>query len=120
MTNAALIVAAGRGSRMTRDTPKQYLMLGDHAILWHTLHAFLASDQIHVIRVVIHPDDQTLYENTVAEIYDTRLAKPVLGGAMRASSVRLGLEVLQEDKPHHVVIHDAARPFCSQNLIAAV
>lgn len=120
MTNAALIVAAGRGSRMMRDMPKQYLMLGGHAVLWRTVRAFLASKQIHAVRVVIHPDDRELYDSAVAGIKDTRLGDPVQGGHSRAASVRLGLEALHADRPAHVLIHDAARPFCTPELIAAV
>jgi 2-C-methyl-D-erythritol 4-phosphate cytidylyltransferase len=120
MTNAALIVAAGRGSRMMQDMPKQYLSLGGRAVLWHTVQAFLASDLIDTVRVVIHPDDQALYDAAVAGITDVRLGAPVRGGASRAASVRLGLEALQAEAPAHVLIHDAARPFCSPHLIAAV
>lgn len=120
MTNAALIVAAGRGSRMLQETPKQYLTLSGHAVLWHTVQAFLASDRIDTVRVVIHPDDQALYDSAVAGIEDARLGAPVPGGASRAASVRLGLEALQADAPEHVLIHDAARPFCPAHLIAAV
>jgi len=120
MTNAALIVAAGRGSRMMRDTPKQYLPLAGHAVLWHTVQAFLASSDIDRVCVVIQPEDRALYDAAVAGIDDVRLAEPVSGGASRAASVRLGLEALQIDKPDHVLIQDAARPFCSPDLIAAV
>jgi 2-C-methyl-D-erythritol 4-phosphate cytidylyltransferase len=120
MTNAALIVAAGRGSRMMRETPKQYLTLGARTVLWHTVQAFLASDQIHTVRVVIHPDDRTLYDDALGGLNDARLGGPVPGGASRASSVRLGLEALRSDAPAHVLIHDAARPFCSPDLISAV
>lgn len=120
MTNAALIVAAGRGSRMMRDMPKQYLTLGGRTVLWHTVQAFLASEQINVLRVVIHPDDGELYDSAVAGIGDARLGDPVSGGASRAASVRLGLEALHADRPAHVLIHDAARPFCTPALIAAV
>ena len=120
ITNAALIVAAGRGSRMMRETPKQYLPLGQQAVLWHTVQAFLRSDLIDLVRVVIHPEDQALYDATIATINDARLGDPLLGGASRAVSVRLGLEALRAQVPDHVLIHDAARPFCSPDLIAAV
>ena len=120
MTNAALIVAAGRGSRMRQEMPKQYLPLSGHAVLWHTVQAFLSSDRIDAVHVVIHPDDQALYDDAVAGITDARLGAPVRGGASRAASVRLGLEALQADAPEHVLIHDAARPFCPTHLIAAV
>lgn len=120
MTNAALIVAAGRGSRMLQEIPKQYLTLGSHTVLWHTIQAFLAAERIDAVRVVIHPDDLALYNSAVAGIEDARLGVPVPGGASRASSVRLGLEALQAVAPENVLIHDAARPFCATNLIASV
>jgi 2-C-methyl-D-erythritol 4-phosphate cytidylyltransferase len=120
MTNAALIVAAGRGSRMMREVPKQYLPLCGRVVLWHTVQAFLGSDLIDHVRVVIHLEDRALYDAAVAGINDARLGDPVPGGASRAASVRLGLEALQADAPAHVLIHDAARPFCSPDLIAAV
>lgn len=120
MKNAALIVAAGRGSRMMRETPKQYLPLGGRAVLWHTVQAFLRSDEIDLVRVVIHPEDRTLYDAAMADTSDVRLVEPVPGAASRAGSVRLGLEALQAHVPDNVLIHDAARPFCSPSLIAAV
>lgn len=118
MTNAALIVAAGRGRRMESETPKQYLTLGEHAVLHHTVSAFLASDQIHAVRVVIHSDDHDLYSAATRQIADPRLLPPVPGGASRSASVRLGLEALAEHTLSTVLIHDAARPFCSTDLIA--
>ena len=118
MTNAALIVAAGRGSRMGADLPKQYLKLGSHMVLHHTITAFLASEQINTVQVVIHPDDATLYATATAKISDPRLHAPVHGGASRSASVHLGLKAL--DTPTNVLIHDAARPFCSIDLIDRV
>ena len=120
MTNAALIVAAGRGSRMGADTPKQYLTLAGEAVLTHTIRAFLTSDQISHVRVVIHPDDTALYTAAIQGIMDPRLLPPVHGGASRSASVRLGLEALSDAAPANVLIHDAARPFCTPALIARV
>ena len=120
MTNAALIVAAGRGSRMEAKTPKQYLTLGGYAVLHHTVCAFLASDQIDEVRVVIHPDDATLYAAAMADITHPGLLPSVHGGASRSVSVRLGLEALADAAPDNVLIHDAARPFCSTDLISRV
>lgn len=118
MTNAALIVAAGRGRRMGAETPKQYLALGGQAVLHHTIASFLASDRIDTVTVVIHPDDHDLYTAAIAGITDPRLRPPVPGGASRSASVHLGLRAL--DTPAHVLIHDAARPFCTPDLIARV
>lgn len=120
MTNAALIVAAGRGNRMMRETPKQYLPLGGRMVLYHTIQAFLASDRIDALRVVIHHDDADLYVAAVEGIRDTRLLPPVPGGASRSASVKLGLEAYAALPPANVLIHDAARPFCTGDLIARV
>jgi 2-C-methyl-D-erythritol 4-phosphate cytidylyltransferase/2-C-methyl-D-erythritol 2,4-cyclodiphosphate synthase len=76
---------------MLQEIPKQYLTLGSHTVLWHTIQAFLAAERIDAVRVVIHPDDLALYNSAVAGIEDARLGVPVPGGASRASSVRLGL-----------------------------
>jgi 2-C-methyl-D-erythritol 4-phosphate cytidylyltransferase len=120
MTNAALIVAAGRGSRMMQETPKQYLPLGGRMVLYHTVQAFLASDRIDTLRVVIHHDDADLYVAAAEGIGDTRLLPPVIGGASRSASVKLGLEAYAALSPANVLIHDAARPFCTSDLIARV
>lgn len=102
MTTAALIVAAGRGTRAGGDQPKQWQpLLGRRVIDW-TLDAFLAADGIDRILVVLHPDD-----------LDRLAAHPrittALGGATRACSVRRGLESLAADPPDYVLIHDVAR-----------
>lgn len=120
MVNVALIVAAGRGSRMQQILPKQYLPLRGNLVLWHTINAFLASDHVHAIRVVIHPDDHQLYLDAISSINDHRLREPVFGGTSRAESVYFGLKALADDAPACVLIHDAARPFCSPRLIEAV
>lgn len=106
MTTAALIVAAGRGTRAGGDSPKQWQpLLGRRVIDW-TLDAFLAAAEIDRIVVALHPDD-----------LDRLAPHPRIaittGGATRAQSVRNGLEELATDPPKHVLIHDVAR-CCTQ------
>lgn len=113
----ALIVAAGRGSRFGQETPKQYLPLGGQAVLRHAVKAFLGHGDVDAVAVVIHPDDRTLYD---AAAGDLPLLAPVAGGPERQDSVRLGLESLAEMAPSQVLIHDAARPFVSPELISRV
>lgn len=103
-----------------REIPKQYLSLDGRAVLWHTVQSFLASDAVDLVRVVIHPDDQEHYNVAMGGFVDPRLREPVFGGESRTASVRLGLEALRVEEPTHVLIHDAARPFCKSDLIAAV
>ena len=119
-TAAALIVAAGRGHRMARETPKQYLDLAGKPVLRRTVEAFLACGEVTEVLVMIHPDDAALYQTAIEGLSDRRLLPPVPGGSMRAISVRNGLEALTEAAPDQVLIHDAARPFCSKELISAV
>ena len=115
MTIAALIVAAGRGTRMGGPLPKQYADLAGHSVLRRTIEALAA--HVDTIRVVIHPDDRPLYDAAVAG-FD--LSPPVAGGATRAQSVRAGLEAMAGDPPDLVLIHDAARPFVSGEIVGGV
>lgn len=112
---AVLIVAAGRGKRFGSELPKQYMDLGGRPILRHSLARFCAHPDIAHVRAVIHPDDRDLYDAAALDL--ATLLPPVLGGAERQDSVRLGLESLVDFQPDHVLIHDGARPFVDIALI---
>ena len=75
----ALIVAAGRGSRMPGDIPKQYRHLQGRAILRHVLEAFVAHPGISEVRAVIHPDDAELFADASRGM---DLGALVLGGIL--------------------------------------
>ncbi|MEK9968130.1 MAG: bifunctional 2-C-methyl-D-erythritol 4-phosphate cytidylyltransferase/2-C-methyl-D-erythritol 2,4-cyclodiphosphate synthase [Ferrovibrio sp.] len=112
MTTAALIVAAGRGSRAGGEKPKQYQMLGGKPLLRYSLEILLGHGAVARVAVAIHPDDSSAYKEAIGDLAThPRLAPPSLGGAARQDSVRLGLEALSHDPPSQVLIHDAARPF---------
>ena len=113
----ALVVAAGRGTRLAGAQPKQYLSLAGAPLLRRTLTALARHPGIDRLRVVYHPDDAALYEAAMAGL---TLLPPVTGGATRQDSVRLGLESLAELSPEHVLIHDAARPFIDEAVIGRV
>lgn len=121
MTAAALIVAAGRGARAGRGTlpPKQYASLAGRSVLARTIAAFEACPAISTIAVVIHPDDSALFAASASGC-SSRLAPPVIGGATRQDSVRLGLQALAAAGVAHVLIHDAARPFVTTDLVQRV
>ncbi|MGC9269305.1 2-C-methyl-D-erythritol 4-phosphate cytidylyltransferase [Acidiphilium sp.] len=114
---AALIVAGGRGHRLGGPVPKQYRLLDGVAIIRHSIVAFRDHPLIDQVRVVIHPDDRALFAAATAGM---DVAPPVMGGASRQDSVRLGLESLAALAPDRVVIHDAVRPFVAASTIAAV
>ena len=122
MSVAALIVAAGRGTRAAEvgGAPKQYRPLGGVPMLVRSISAFADHPDVAAVAVVISPDDAHLYAAAIAP-FATRLRAAVPGGARRQDSVRLGLEALAErDAPSSVLIHDAARPFAGADLIGRV
>ncbi len=113
----ALIVAAGRGSRMGAAMPKQWLALAGRPVLRHSIEIFAAHPSVTTIRVVIHPDDRTLFDTATAGL---SVGEPITGGVTRQDSVRLGLEALAGEAPDLVLIHDGARPFVDAALIDRV
>jgi 2-C-methyl-D-erythritol 4-phosphate cytidylyltransferase/2-C-methyl-D-erythritol 2,4-cyclodiphosphate synthase len=113
---AAVVVAAGRGERAGGDVPKQYRDIAGEPVIRPTLSAFLGHPQIGLVQTVIHADDENLYRAATAGL--KKLPAPVSGGATRQASVRAGLEALAASAPELVLIHDAARPFLTDALIA--
>ncbi|MGE0697630.1 MAG: bifunctional 2-C-methyl-D-erythritol 4-phosphate cytidylyltransferase/2-C-methyl-D-erythritol 2,4-cyclodiphosphate synthase [Hyphomicrobiaceae bacterium] len=120
MRIAAVIVAAGRGTRAggAGSRPKQYLPVAGIPVLRRTLEAFSACAGMGALQVVIHPADRAVYDRCVGGV--PRLLPPVEGGSTRQISVLAGLEALTHMAPDGVLIHDAARPFADPALIARV
>ncbi|MBL8806521.1 MAG: bifunctional 2-C-methyl-D-erythritol 4-phosphate cytidylyltransferase/2-C-methyl-D-erythritol 2,4-cyclodiphosphate synthase [Rhodospirillales bacterium] len=110
----ALVVAAGRATRLGGEVPKQYRALGGAPLLRRSLAALLAHPRVDAVRVVYNPDHAQAYAQATAGL---DLLEPVAGGAERQDSVRAGLESLVELKPARVLIHDGARPFVDGALI---
>ncbi|HUJ97638.1 MAG TPA: bifunctional 2-C-methyl-D-erythritol 4-phosphate cytidylyltransferase/2-C-methyl-D-erythritol 2,4-cyclodiphosphate synthase [Stellaceae bacterium] len=113
----ALVVAAGRGTRLGAPLPKQYLPLAGKPVLRYSLETLTSHPGIEAVRVVFNPDDAASYE---AAARGLDLLPPVAGGAARQDSVRLGLESLAAAPPARVLIHDAARPFLDRATIDRV
>ena len=107
MQTAVIIVAAGRGSRMGGEVPKQWQMLAGKPVLAHTLAAFRGMRVV----LVIHPEDR---DRALALGSDAAL---VDGGATRDASVHAGLMALEGTGTEAVLIHDGARPLVSRALI---
>ncbi len=119
--NIALILAAGTGSRMgNADKPKQFLPIYGKPLMIHTIEAFEMHDDIDQIVVVTSEgyDDQV---KVWCKQYDLGKVKAVtIGSDSRQGSVYNGLQAIKQlgaKEDDIIVIHDAARPLISQNII---
>lgn len=111
VTTTALIVAAGSGSRMGGDVPKQYRMLGGKPVLRWAAEALIGHPMISAVRVVIGEGQQQEASSALAAL---PIGKLIEGGAERADSVKAGLKAVSGNA---VLVHDAARPFCPPAVI---
>ena len=112
---AAVVVAAGRGTRTGLDYPKQYKVMGGSLMVRESLRVFTTHPEVDLVLPVIHPDDTARF---AAAAEGLGVAQPVIGAATRQGSVRAGLEALTGEAPAIVLVHDAARPFTSSALIS--
>lgn len=117
MAVAVVVVAGGSGFRAGGELPKQYQRIGGKAMIWWTLKAFLEHPAVKFIQTVINPEHLGLYEEAIAEL---AVAEPVYGGSTRQDSCRIGVAACLNSGCSKVLIHDAARPFVSPDLISQV
>ena len=122
MKVAAIIPAAGLGTRMGKVSPeshsgrKQFLRLGDSSVLIHTIRQFVDAGSIGEILVSVRDDDR---ESFAAELAGQGFAKPVriaTGGRNRQESVENALALVGDDVDL-VAVHDAVRPLITPALI---
>ena len=106
-----VVPAAGSGSRMRADVPKQYLELGGEPVLAHAVRVFRRIADIHGIAVGLSPDDVHWPDSAMAGLVGVH---PFEGGESRAETVLNGLDhlrsALDADPADWVMVHDAARP----------
>ena len=110
---AAVIVAAGSGTRAGGSVPKQFAPWRGKPLLRHSLDALAGAGIAPIVLVVGEGQDEQAIE--AAGPLPVRIVR---GGALRQESVRAGLEALAGDRPERVLIHDAARPGLGPSVIA--
>ncbi|MCZ8134153.1 MAG: 2-C-methyl-D-erythritol 4-phosphate cytidylyltransferase [Algoriphagus sp.] len=116
MEKSAILVAGGRGTRMGTSISKQYIPIGGKPVLMHTLEAFHRADSQIQLILVLPKDDFEFWKNLCFQ-YDFTLAHQVVaGGATRFQSVKNGLDAISTSSGL-VAIHDAVRPFVSEEVI---
>lgn len=116
----ALIPAAGSGSRMGENIPKQYRLLAGKPMIYHALHTLCSITRISTVCVVLAPDDAEWVRHDWSEFFD-RIQIFNCGGTTRAESVTNGLKMLRaanyaQDRDW-ILVHDAARPGLSMALV---
>ena len=112
-----VVPAAGSGSRMQSDVPKQYLNVLDKRIIEHTLSLFISSKRVQQVVVCLPNSDHIFKALTVAESTKVSVTE---GGDSRAQSVLNGLialKALNANDNDWVLVHDAARPCFTSPLL---
>lgn len=115
MKRVAIVLAAGKGSRMKSDIPKQYMELKGYPILYYSLKVFEDSFIDEVI-LVTRENDITYCDKEVVNRYGFKKVKKIVaGGKERYQSVYEGIKAIEN--ADYVYIHDGARPFLTEDIL---
>ncbi len=118
MKSVAIVLAAGSGSRMNSDIPKQYMELRGKPLIYYSLQTFEDSSVDEIV-LVVGKDEIDYNRKHIVEKYEFSKVKEVIaGGSERYFSVYNGLKVIK--KADYVLVHDGARPFISHDLIEGI
>ena len=114
---SAVVVAAGRSQRMGFD--KLLTPLAGRPLLLHTLDRLFRTEAPSEIVLVVRPDSESEMQTLVAPLGRNDSIRIVPGGAQRQDSVQNGLQAVSAES-EFVMVHDAARPFVTKELIDTV
>ncbi|MCQ2958276.1 MAG: 2-C-methyl-D-erythritol 4-phosphate cytidylyltransferase [Candidatus Gastranaerophilales bacterium] len=115
MKNYAVILASGSSNRFGGNIPKQFVKLGNETILEKSIRAFEINSNITDIIVVINPDYIDMTKDLLLNKF-SKLRSIITGGSTRQESSYNGVFAIRENEGN-VLIHDAARPFVTQEII---
>jgi 2-C-methyl-D-erythritol 4-phosphate cytidylyltransferase len=120
LMNIALIIAAGVGSRMGQDIPKQFMHIEDRPVIVYTMEAFQQHPEINEISVVCLDGWHEMLRAYAKQFSIDKLRLIINGGETNQISIKNGIMALAND--HHgddiVLIHDGIRPMISQDIIS--
>lgn len=118
MKSVAIVLAAGSGSRMNNDIPKQYMELRGKPLIYYSLQTFEDSSVDEII-LVVGKDEIDYNRKHIVEKYKfSKVKEVVAGGSERYFSVYNGLKTIKE--ADYILVHDGARPFVSHDLVEAI
>ncbi len=116
MKKYAIIVAGGKGLRMGKEIPKQFLPIAGVPILMRTIHTFYYFDPETTLILVL-PAEQQEYWHTLCKEYRFNIPVTIVnGGETRYHSVKNALSAVHENGL--VAVHDGVRPFVSREVLA--
>jgi 2-C-methyl-D-erythritol 4-phosphate cytidylyltransferase len=122
--SAVVLLAGGSGTRMERTENKVYLEVGGRTLLAWSLGTFQRSPAIDRIVLVVREGDEPRADAIVRQVDADKVRQVVQGGRTRHQSEQAGLEALAEPigsgELDLVLIHDAARPFVSEQLLTNI
>jgi 2-C-methyl-D-erythritol 4-phosphate cytidylyltransferase len=113
-----VVVAAGRGTRLGGETPKQYQLLAGVPVLLRAVRPFTSHPEVGQVVVVLPPTDVSSPPSFLSDVVGPGLTL-VAGGVERRNSVASGLATLRPDCTV-VLVHDGARPFVDRGVIDSV
>ena len=117
--NIAIILAGGTGSRMGTDKPKQFIEVDGRSVIERCIDAFEAAPGIDEIAVVMHPQWTALMHEVAEHNTWKKLKKMLEGGSERyMSSLNAIAAYIDYPDDTNLLLHDAARPWVSQEVIA--
>jgi len=115
--NTAIVLAAGKGTRMNAGMNKQFMLINDRPLLAQTLAAFQSCNAIDSIILVAGREELKTCKEQILDVYGfDKVDKLVPGGSERQQSVYNGIMELEDDCSI-VVIHDGARPILPEGII---
>lgn len=117
--NIAIIAAAGAGTRLASDRPKQFLLLAGTPVIIHTLKVFEQCESINEVIVVLPAAESAGFLSLAGKFGFRKVARVVPGGATRADSVKRGLTAIRAATAEIVAVHDGVRPFVTVEEIDA-
>ncbi|MDD2430157.1 MAG: 2-C-methyl-D-erythritol 2,4-cyclodiphosphate synthase [Firmicutes bacterium] len=120
METAAIILAAGKGSRLGLGTNKVLLPFRGKPLLYYSVKAFAELKQFTTLVLVVREGEEEKVEELVREFMNEKKIILCHGGKTRGESVFSGLKALSKYNPQKVLIHDGARPFVSEEVILRV
>jgi 2-C-methyl-D-erythritol 4-phosphate cytidylyltransferase len=115
----AVVAAAGDGRRLGQDRPKAFVKLGDRPLVAHAIELFEGHPRVDRMVVVVPEGWEEPTALLADELAAGKLVASIAGGPSRALSVAAGLAEV-DDAASTVLVHDAARPFASPELVDRV